>query len=277
MNGISNDLTLSGSKTFYNKPLPPAPTLGVAPVMQSNMPDVNLRSQTDFLKQSGISPDFLDRNKLYGMLAQGAGTALQGNLQGVNAARNMYSSDVRGQQSGYIDAVRRANAGAIQSGASRGSVAAQELSNLLGLQQQTVAGLTPLAQQQQQAYSTYGQAMSDALSRSESTAFDRNNTIAALAAQLYQFDSDRASTKYAADTTLSGNIFNALQNSYADKYVSDQSQRTDWGSLVTGNVGGANTSSIGFDPAAMLGAAGSGMGGMGGMMGGLGGLLSLFL
>ena len=270
MGGISNDLTISGSHTWYNKDLPPAPILGIPTVQPTNMPDVNLRSNQDMLSQLGMSPDFLDKNKIYGLLAQGAGSSLAQSLNGVQASRNSYASDVRGQQSGYIDALRKANAGAIQSGASRGTLAAQELSSMLGLQQQTVNGLTPLAQQEQAAYAQYGQALASALSGSESTAFDRSNALAALASALYEYDSDRASTKYAADTSLKGTIYNALQNAYADRYAADQNQRTQWGSLASTTIGGANTTGLSFDPMEMLTGGAS-------MLGSLGSIAGLFL
>lgn len=65
-------------------------------------------------------------------------------------AENQFYNQMYNTQKTAMDTIRQSNAAAVASGASRGVQAAQELSSLLGLQQESVASATELAQANRQ-------------------------------------------------------------------------------------------------------------------------------
>ena len=76
-----------------------------------------------------------------------AATIAQFNLQREQnrQAENQFYNQMYNTQQTAMDTIRQANAAAVSTGASRGVQAAQELSALLGLQQESVASATELA------------------------------------------------------------------------------------------------------------------------------------
>ena len=152
-----------------------------------------------------------------------------------------------GTQSTALDTIRRANASAISSGAVRGMQAANELSAILGLQQESVDDSTKLAQ----ARNNLADAEAAAYARNAIEAMNIANqmklSLGNLASNLYasdtQFDVgtmqylaqlDAAAkqlegmilsadaTKYSADRNLEGNKYTADQNLIGNKYTADQ-------------------------------------------------------
>ena len=81
-----------------------------------------------------------------------AATTAQYNLQREQnrLAENQFYNQMYNTQRTAMDTIRQANAAAVSSGASRGVQAANELSSLLGLQQESVASATELAQASRQ-------------------------------------------------------------------------------------------------------------------------------
>lgn len=81
-----------------------------------------------------------------------AATVAQYNLQREQnrQAENKYYNQMYNTQKTAMDTIRQNNAAAVATGASRGVQAANELSAILGLQQESVAGATELAQAQRQ-------------------------------------------------------------------------------------------------------------------------------
>lgn len=65
-------------------------------------------------------------------------------------AENAFYNQMYNSQQTAVDAIRQANAAAVSTGASRGIQAANELSAILGLQQESVASATELAQANRQ-------------------------------------------------------------------------------------------------------------------------------
>lgn len=65
-------------------------------------------------------------------------------------AENQFYNQMYNTQRTAMDTIRQSNAAAVSTGASRGVQAANELSALLGLQQESVAGATEIAQARQQ-------------------------------------------------------------------------------------------------------------------------------
>lgn len=81
-----------------------------------------------------------------------AATTAQFNVQreANRQAENQFYNQMYNTQRTAMDTIRQSNAAAVSSGASRGVQAANELSALLGLQEQSVAGATELAQANRQ-------------------------------------------------------------------------------------------------------------------------------
>lgn len=79
-------------------------------------------------------------------------TTAQYNLQREQnrQAENAFYNQMYNSQQTAVDAIRQANAAAVSTGASRGIQAANELSAILGLQQESVASATELAQANRQ-------------------------------------------------------------------------------------------------------------------------------
>ena len=81
-----------------------------------------------------------------------AATTAQYNIQREQnrQAENQFYNQMYNTQQTAVDAIRQANAAAVSTGASRGIQAANELSAILGLQQESVASATELAQANRQ-------------------------------------------------------------------------------------------------------------------------------
>ena len=76
-------------------------------------------------------------------------------------AENQFYNQMYNTQRTAMDTIRQSNAAAVSTGASRGVQAANELSALLGLQQESVAGATEIAQARQQTAQEETAAMLD--------------------------------------------------------------------------------------------------------------------
>ncbi len=151
----------------------------------------NTGAQIRPVEDLGFSQEQLDRNKLLALYNQAAKTQYDVGNTEYEQAFNEYGRGLNSAQDSYIAAMRQANANAIASGAARGTQAANELSTMLGLQQQSVSGATDLANQRAQLGLDYAKALSEARVNAESEAFDRNRTVAELLSQYFASDNDR--------------------------------------------------------------------------------------
>lgn len=183
-----------------------------------------------------------------------------------------------GTQSTALDTIRRANASAISSGAAKGMQAANELSAILGLQQESVDDSTKLAQERNllmdKEAEAYTKNVVDALAKANEiklalgtlgsniyaadTQFDVGTMqylaqLDAAAKQLegigltanatkYSADRNLEGTKYTADQNLIGNKYNADQNLAGTRYTADKN--------YAGNVYAANQNLAGTKYAA---------------------------
>lgn len=102
----------------------------------------------EIYKNTGTEP--IDQQAL--LDKYNAVTAAQFNAQreANRNAENAFYNQMYNTQKTAMDTIRQSNAAAVSSGASRGVQAAQELSSLLGLQQESVASATELAQANRQ-------------------------------------------------------------------------------------------------------------------------------
>jgi len=152
-----------------------------------------------------------------------------------------------GTQSTALDTIRRANASAISSGAAKGMQAANELSAILGLQQESVDDSTKLAQERNLLMDKEAEAYTKNVVDALAKANEIKLALGSLASNIYaadtQFDVaqlqylaqlDAAAkqlegigltadaTKYSADRNLEGSKYTADQNLIGSKYTADQ-------------------------------------------------------
>lgn len=152
-----------------------------------------------------------------------------------------------GTQGTALDTIRRANASAISSGAAKGMQAANELSAILGLQQESVDDSTKLAQARHNLTdaeaAAYTKNVVDALAKANEIKL----ALGTLGSNIYAADTQFAvgelqylaqldaaakqlegmgltadATKYSADRNLEGNKYTADQNLIGSKYTADQ-------------------------------------------------------
>ncbi len=142
---------------------------------------------------------------------------------------NQFYNQMYGAQGTALDAIRKSQAQAIATGASRGLQAANELASMLGLQQETVASATDLAQQRNMLKDKEA----EAYTQNVINATDTYNTLGTTLGNLIN-------NKYAADIqhnvglmeyfkgldqnakNLEGNMYAADRNLEGTKYTADQ-------------------------------------------------------
>ena len=126
---------------------------------------------------------------------QDAATAAYG------TAQNQFSNSMAQQQATLSDTIRRSQAQAVATGASRGMQAANELSSILGLQQAA-------AQEASAMQGTYAEALANA----SKSAYDVQNAANQVGAQMYAADSATAGQQYAADISDPYRILNVAMD-----------------------------------------------------------------
>jgi hypothetical protein len=144
----------------------------------------------------GYSAEQFDPDTLLALYNQAAKTKYDNAQAEYDQAINQYGLGLKNAQDSYISAMRQANANAIASGAARGTQAANELSTMLGLQQNGVAGATELAQKRANLGLEYAQALADAQVNSEDTSYNRRRAAI-----------DQLLQKYVADDDLLGMLY----------------------------------------------------------------------
>lgn len=145
------------------------------------------------------------------------------------ATANKFYEQMYGTQATALDTIRRNNAAAVATGASRGIQAANELSAILGLQETNTRTASELAQQRNlladQEAAAFAKNIVDAMTTSNAV----KQALANLAANLYASDTqfDVGAMQYyaalnQAAQALQGTIYNADRNLDASKYAADQ-------------------------------------------------------
>lgn len=179
-----------------------------------------------------------------------AATVAQFNVQREQnrQAENQFYNQMYNTQRTAMDTIRQANAAAVSTGASRGVQAANELSALLGLQSESVASATELAQANrqtaqeetakvlenvlnayQQATQERQQLVSQGIEAASVEAQESANQIAAAQAQaqLQQAQTEEAKLRSEAANNDTNTYLNALQGmgiDYSDGVVTPESQ-----------------------------------------------------
>ena len=106
-------------------------------------------------------------------------------------AENAYYDQMANQQFSTVDAIRRASAQAITSGATKGMQAANELSAVLGLQQEAATGATTLATDRQKIIDEHVAALSQNAVDALSAANEAKLKLGTLGSDIYASDVQR--------------------------------------------------------------------------------------
>lgn len=190
-----------------------------------------IRSAQELAKLLGV--DFTtDKNAIQQAYQDATSAAYQRALEGSTDAQKNYYANVAATQDTAIGTLRNQYAQAIASGASKGMQAANALSAVLGLSQQTAQQATQLATDRQALGTQYAQMLKDDVKNAIQASNEIGTGIAGIAHQLYNDDIQRktaelsynqgintdqaglAANKYTADTNLAGNVTNASAGIY---------------------------------------------------------------
>jgi len=145
------------------------------------------------------------------------------------ATANRFYEQMYGTQATALDTIRRNNAAAVATGASRGIQAANELSAILGLQEANTQTASELAQQRNLLADQEGAALAKNIVDAMTTSNAVKQALGNLAANLYASDTqfDVGAMQYyaalnQAAQALQGTIYTADRNLDASKYAADQ-------------------------------------------------------
>lgn len=143
-------------------------------------------SQAD-LQRYGIDYSQAQRDEIANIFANEA-------TQAYGTAQNEYAKTMAQQQNSLQDTIRRSQAQAVATGASRGMQAANELSAMLGLQEQAAQGATEM----QGSYA-------EALANAQKQAMDMQNTRAQIGSQIAAADIAGEAQKYSVGLDYQAN------------------------------------------------------------------------
>lgn len=163
---------------------------------------------------------------------------------------NKYYDTLYGAQGTALDTIRKSQAQAIATGASRGLQMSNELSSILGLQQESVANATQLAQDRNllkdketaaytqnvndatTTYNNLGTTMGTLINNKYAADVENNVGLMSYYAALDQNAKNLEGSKYSADQNLTGNKYTADKNLAGTQYSADKS--------YAGQIGSAN-------------------------------------
>ena len=152
-----------------------------------------------------------------------------------------YYNNLASSQTAYLDAMRKANAQAVQSGANAGMQNANALSAILGMSQQSSADATQLAQDRRALEDQYAESRAKNIQEALEYANQQKLALGQLGANIYGVDAQKyvgelgynaqigaantaaSAEARAADQALRGTLYNADANLAGQKYASDSS------------------------------------------------------
>ena len=159
---------------------------------------------------------------------------------GYDRSAGQYYNRLGTSQNAYLDAMRKANAGAVQSGAALGMQSANALSGMLGMSQQTSADATKLVQDQRALVDQQAAAKAAAVQQAMQYADQQKAALMGAGVNLYSADTQKyigelganaqlgaantaaSAQGYTADQNLQGTRYNADQNLAGVRYGADQ-------------------------------------------------------
>ena len=175
-----------------------------------------MRSAAELAAQYGIT---YDRQAIENILTNAAQTEYATKELGQKQAERTYNQGLAGTQNTLLDTLRQQQTQAVMSGANKGMQAANALSAILGVSQESVQGATELAQARALMANEYAAnlagAKKDALTQANAAATD----LLAKAATIYGYDT----TKYGEQMQYNANVNTSNANYGAQKYASNAS------------------------------------------------------
>lgn len=164
--------------------------------------------------------------------------------QAYDRSANQYYDRLSQSQDSYLDAMRKQAAmNSVQSGATQGMNAANQLSAMLGMSQQTSGDATALAQEQRALADQQAAAQAAATRQALEYANAQKLALGTLGSNIYATDAQKyigelganaqleaantaaSAQGYAADQGLAGTQYNADQNLAGQRYAADQNLR----------------------------------------------------
>lgn len=141
-----------------------------------------------------------------------AATIAQYNIQREQnrQAENQFYNQMYNSQQTAVDAIRQSNAAAVSTGASRGIQAANELSAILGLQQEAVASATELAQANRQTAQEETAAVLENVLNAYQQAEQQRQSLVSSAIQAASVETEQEGNRLAAEA----NTLNTLWTAY---------------------------------------------------------------
>ena len=171
-----------------------------------------------------------------------AATAAQFNVQREQnrQAENQFYNQMYNTQRTAMDTIRQSNAAAVSSGASRGVQAANELSALLGLQEQSVSSATELAQANRQTAQEETAAVLENMLNAYQQAATERQQLVQQGIEAASVDVQQQANAIQQDTVVDtklNTVLSAAQNGFDDFMTAITGQGYD---LVTYNTDNAN-------------------------------------
>lgn len=143
-------------------------------------------------------------------------------------AENQFYNQMYNTQKTAMDTIRKSNAAAVASGASRGVQAAQELSSLLGLQQESVASATELAQANRQTAQEETAAMLENVLAAYQQAQQERSTLVQQGIEAQSVAAEQESAQTAAKIETNAALQKALETGTENYFLEVAQQGIDY-------------------------------------------------
>ena len=238
----------SKTTTTYNKDYSAADTYK----NQMTTPEYEAAKQDDintYAQQQGVDYTYSE-NDLANKYQQLQDAALENTLYGVAQSQNSYNQSMNDTNRSVIDALRSETASAIANGTSRGVTDANVLKSILGLQQESVADATELAQQYGQAYKDYGENSAQAWIDANTAAAGYQNQLLDDTLTKQQTAQTSLDNKYTADAGIAaqqaetyGDLLAALASQVTSEETSSSATTTEPDVVTTNTVDTTDTTS----------------------------------
>lgn len=208
----------------------------------NNVVNPELMNAQDLMNTLGLNITY-DRGTIQNILQNAVKADYAAQQKDLGETVRQYYKDLNTNKNTALGTLRGSIASGIQAGASTGANAANVLSTILGMGQQSVDGATTLAQQKTDLSAKENAALADAVGKALTQSNDTQANMATLIRQIYndqiqqrtgelEYNAslvDSASNRYAADQQLLGNLGNTAGN----VYNSNQAQKTSLSNAAT--------------------------------------------
>lgn len=175
-----------------------------------------MRTAADLAAQYGIT---YDRQAIEDILTSAAKAEYDTKNTGQKQAERTYNAGLAGTQNTLLDTLKQQQTQAVMNGANKGMQAANALSAILGVSQESVQGATELAQARALLANEYAANLAGARKDALTQANAAGGDLLAKAATIYGYDT----TKYGEQMQYNANVNTANANYGAQKYASNAS------------------------------------------------------